>query len=141
MAIHDIQSDLQPIVAFAGDIGSDGDNDGAILDTADFELGLMFTLDIPVFVDGSYELQLFESDASDMSGATQIVAPRILPTDSGNSITASAAVAQGSILGKIGAYANLRYVRARVVSTGVTTGATVRVIATQKGEVVPVATS
>ena len=142
MAVHDIESVLQPRVALAATISSNTNTDGSIIDTANFEGGLLFTLDVTAFTDGAYELQLFESSASDMTGATQITSPNILPTtNTTNSISASAAVAAGSILGKIGAYGNLRYVRPRIVSTGVSTGATVRVDVIQKGELTPVATS
>lgn len=141
MSVHDIQSMLQPRLALAATIASNTNTDGSIIDTANFELGTMFTLDVTAFTDGAYELQIFESDSSTMVGATQIVAPKILPTDSGNSISASAATSAGAVLGKIGIYSNRRYVRPRIVSTGVTTGATVRVIVTQKGELTPVATS
>lgn len=143
MAIHDIESPLQPLVALAAAISSNTNTDGAIIDTANFEMGLVFYLDVISRTDGAYELQIFESDASNMAGATQIVAPKLLPTTlSGNSITApTAAVTQGSILQKLGVYANKRYVRARIVSTAVTTGATLRVLAVQKGELTPVPTA
>ena len=143
MAIHDIESPLQPTVALAAAISSNTNTDGAILDTANFEMGLVFYLDVIARTDGAYELQIFESDDSSMAGATQIIAPKLLPTTlSTNSITApTAAVSQGTILSKIGVYANRRYVRPRIVSTTVTTGATIRVIAVQKGEQTPVPTS
>ena len=142
MAIKDIESKLQPRVALAATIATDTNTDGSIIDTANFELGLLFTLDVVSFNDGAYELQLFESNDSGMAGATQIVAPAILPTDLGaNSISASAAVVAGDIVQKIGAYSNLRYVRPRIVSTGTTSGAEVRVTVIQAGEESPVATS
>ena len=139
MAVKDILSDLQAQTAVLAVISSNTTTNGIILDTADFELGLMFSLTIDAFSDGTYEVQLFESDDSGMAGATQIVAPNILPTDLGaNSITQSAATISGAPLPKIGAFANLRYVQARIVSTGVTTGATVHVGVIQKAEQVPV---
>lgn len=139
MAVHDIESNLLPIVALAAAIGASTTTSGAILDTANNELGLLFLLDVVAYTDGDYELQLFESDDAAMAGAVQIVAPKILPTNLGaNSITEGAVVAEGAILQKIGAFSNLRYVQARVVSTSVSTGATVRVVAIQKAELSPV---
>lgn len=142
MAVFDIESNLQPRVALAATITTDTDTDGEIIDTADYELGLVFYLDVTAYTAGNYELQLFESDDSGMAGATQIVAPAILPTDLGaNSISASALVAAGAVLQKIGAYSNKRYVRPRIVSTTTGAGATIRVTVVQKGEYTPVPTS
>ena len=140
--IKDLQSELQPVVALGAVISTNTNTDGAIIDTANFQLGIMFTLDINLFSDGAYELQILESDDSGMSGATQVVAPNILPTDLGaNSISASALVAQGAILQKIGVFGTKRYLQARIVSTGVTSGATARVTACKAAELVPAATS
>lgn len=139
MAIKDILSKLQAQTAVLAVISSNTTTNGIILDTANFELGLMFSLTIDAFTDGSYEVQLFESDDSGMAGATQIVAPNILPTDLGaNSISQAAATISGAPLPKIGAFGNKRYVQARVVSTGVTTGATVHVGVVQEAEQSPV---
>lgn len=142
MAINDIESTLQPRTVLNDNITTNTTTNGSILDTADFELGLVFYLGTANFTDGSYELQLFESDDPAMAGAVQIVAPKILPTTNvANSITQSAAVPGGGILQKIGAFSNLRYVQPRVISTGVTTGALISVIAVQKGELSPVETA
>lgn len=138
MSVKDIESKLNFIVALSAVIGSNTTTSGAILDTAAKELGTVFILNVPVFTDGSYELQIFESDDAAMAGATQVVAPKILPTINANdSITEAAVVAEGATLQKIGVFSNKRYLQARVVSTGVTTGATVNVIATQAPELTP----
>ena len=138
MAIKDIQSKLLLILAMQQDIASDTDTDGAILDTADFELGLLFSISVSQLAAGDFELQLFESDDPAMAGATQIVAPNILPTDLGaDSISVSADTAEGDTISTIGAFGNKRYVRARVVSTN-SADATITVTAIQAGERTPV---
>lgn len=130
MAVKDIVTKLQENVALTAAVTSNTTTVGAILDTADFELGLMFTLYVADFTDGTYTLLLEESDDSGMAGAVTIPTDKLI----GLLPAASAASASGSILGKVGVFSNLRFVRASVVSTGVTTGALATVISTQKAE-------
>lgn len=133
MAVKDIRSNLKEIVAFSAVINSDVTTNGAILDTADFELGLMFSVAITVFGVGSYTLLLEESDDSGMSGAVAITGDKLI----GTLPVLGAATAQGATLETVGVISNLRYVRASIVSVTSTT-TTVVVTATQKAENMPV---
>lgn len=134
MAVKDIRSNVKQTVALTAVITTDTTTNGAILDTADFELGLMFGLDITAFTDGTYTLALQESDDSGMAGAVAITGDKLI----GTLPVATAATAQGADLGTVGVISNLRFVRAQIVSAGTTTGATANVIATQVAENMPV---
>ena len=134
MAVQDIASDLQETVALTAVISSDTTTTGAVIDTADFELGLMFSLGVDAFTDGTYTLLLEEDALIGFASPTVISGDKLI----GTLPAASAASAQGSILGKVGVISNERFVRASIVSTGTTSGATVNVIATEKAETMPV---
>lgn len=133
MAVKDIRSNLKEIVGFSAIITTNTTTAGAILDTADFELGLMFSVAITVFGAGTFTLLLEESDDSGMSGAVAITGDKLI----GTLPALTAATAQGVTLETVGVISNLRYVRASIVSTGTTT-TTVVVTATQKAENMPV---
>ncbi len=133
MAVQDIRSNLKEIVGFSAIITTNTTTAGAILDTSDFELGLMFSVAITVFGAGTFTLLLEESDDSGMSGAVAITGDKLI----GTLPALTAATAQGVTLETVGVISNLRYVRASIVSTGTTT-TTVVVTATQKAENMPV---
>ena len=130
----DIRSDLLPTLAFAATIASNTTTSGAIIDTADYDLGSQLVALLSAFTDGIYEIQVWESDQSNMSGATQIT-----NTDQliGSIANLTALTAQGANPDSLGFIGNKRYIQVRVVSTGVTTGARVIVLLNMKGEVLP----
>lgn len=136
MAVKDIKNNLLGLMALLATIVSDTTTQGVILDTADFELGLMFTLSNSLYTDGTYTLLLEESDDSGMAGATTIAGEQLI----GSLPVVSAATVQSNsaALGSVGVISNKRFVRASIVSTATTSGATVAVLATQKGEVLPI---
>lgn len=137
MAVKDIRSNLKETVAFSEVISSDGVNNPAnagIIDTADFELGLMFSVAIPVYGDGNYTLLLEESSDSLMAGAVAITGDKLI----GTLPVLSAVTAEGATLETVGVISNLRYVRASITSASSTTATTVVVTATQKAENMPV---
>lgn len=136
MAVKDIRSNLKQTLILAGPIGTDTTTAGAILDTADFELGLMFLAGATIYVDGTYVLLIEESDDSGMAGADVITGDKLI----GPLPSVSAVTSDGEVFQTVGVISNKRYVRASVVSTGTTTGATMAIIATEKGETMPVVT-
>lgn len=133
MAVKDIRSNLIQTLALSAAISTDTTTAGAILDTADNELGLMFAVEATAYTAGTYTLLLEESSDSGMSGATAISGDQLI----GTLPELSAATASGGVLETVGVISNLRYVRASIVSAS-TGSATVQVLATQKGEVKPV---
>lgn len=88
---------------------------GVIIDTQGFN-ALTFLLNIGARTDGTFAVNLQHGDASNMSDASTPAADDIL-----GAISLNAA----QTYGKIGYVGNKRYVRLQVVSTSVTSGATV----------------
>ncbi len=133
MAVNDIRSNLQQILAVAGTLAANGTMTGAILDTANFELGLMFELTVTSHTTGTFTLAIFESDDSGMSGETAVTGDQLI----GTLPVEVAVVSQGDVLQTVGVISNKRYVRADVIGTDTSVGIA-RVIATQKAENMPV---
>lgn len=91
---------------------------GAIIDTKGF-YALEFTLAIGTRTDGTYGFIVEESDNSDMSSSNEVLDEDLLGTEA--TMTTAATGGRARIGYRIG---NKRYVRASIVSTGVTSGAT-----------------
>lgn len=134
MAVKDIRSDLKQTLALLAAISTNTTTAGSIIDTANFELGLMFAMQLSAWTDGVYTLLLEESDDDGMAGAVAITGDKLI----GSLPALTAATVEGAVLETVGVISNLRYVQASIVSTGVTTGADAQVIATEKGEELPV---
>lgn len=136
MAISDISNNLKQTQAILPTVfDNTGSVVGAILDTAEFELGLMFTVNVADYTDGNYALTLEESNDPNMVGAVQITGDKLI----GSLQTISAAIAAGEDIPTVGVISNLRYVRATITTVGgVENGSTVSVVATQKTEYMPV---
>jgi len=134
MAVKDIRSNVKQTLALLATITTDTTTAGSILDTADFELGLMFAVQISAYTDGTYTLLIEESDDSGMSGAVAVTGDKLI----GSLPAVSAVNAAGAALDTVGVISNLRYVRASLVSTATTSGATTQVIATEVAENMPV---
>ena len=135
MATKDIRSDLLQLNSLYAVIASDTTTNGAIIDTAKYDNGLMFAVVIPAYTDGTYDLVLEEDDDIGFGTAT------VLPTDTliGALPSLSTANPQGSTpLHTVGVFGNKRYLRPSITSTSVTTGATVLVLMTLAGETAPV---
>jgi len=138
MAVKDIRSDIQQNIALTVAVTGNGTTNGFAIDTADFELGLMFDVLVNNFTDGSYAFTLEESVDSAFTVPVAIVdgSDKLIGTLAG--LAATAASASGAILKTIGVISNLQFVRLNVVATGVTTGADIVSVVSQKGEVMPV---
>lgn len=135
MAVKDIRSNVKQTSAFEPQvINTDTTTTGAIQDTADFELGLMFAVSVSAFTDGTYTLLIEESDDSGMSGAVTVSGDKLI----GTLPAISAAVAEGAAFSTVGVISNLRFVRVSIVSSSTSTGATVQVISTEVAETMPV---
>lgn len=135
MAVKDIRSNLQETIALFVDITGDGTDFGAALDTADFELGLMFSVAVTAFGAGTFTLTLeqasnntFTEDLSEITG-DQLIGD--LPEITG-------VTAQGAILETVGVISNLQFVRANVTAVGASGNTIVVITATQKAENMPV---
>lgn len=132
----DIRSDLQTQMVFNAAIGGDGTTNGEIIDTADYDGGIMISFAAQAWTDGTYTPLLEESDDSGMAGATPIPDSQLIGTEADAAI--SAATALGALWTTLGFFSTKRYVRVSLVATGVTTGATIVATATKTPELLPV---
>lgn len=115
----DSASGLQPRVALnTAAIATSTTTNGVIIDTQDFN-ALTFVLNVGARTDGTFTPNLQHGDASDLSDAATVPADDIVGTYAGGAINTAQTVK------KLGYVGNKRYVRLQVVSTSVTSGATV----------------
>lgn len=135
MAIKDIRSNLLSRLAFRAIITTDTTTTGAIIDTADFDGGVMFTFLSSVYGAGTYTPLVEESDDSGMSGATAVADANLIGTEAGAALS-TAITASGAVLNTIGVYGAKRYLRLSIVSASATT-TTIVAIATGVPEVQP----
>ena len=119
MAVKDIRSGLLPKLAFNAIINSDTTTNGAIIDTADFDGGVLFTILSSVFNAGTYTPVLEESDDSGMAGANDVADGNLIGTEAGAAI--SAVSASGANLASIGAFGTKRFLRLKIASASSTT--------------------
>ena len=119
MPTQDIRSNLLPKLAFNAIITTDTTTNGAIIDTADFDGGVVFNFLCTVYGAGTYTPILEESDDSGMSGANNIADANLIGTEAGAAI--SAVTASGANLGSIGIFGTKRYVRVKILSATATT--------------------
>lgn len=106
------QSDLIQIAAVSGN----GTIDGESIDTQDFD-EVAFYAAATAWVDGAHALNIQESD--DDITFTDVAAAQIIGTEP----VLGAATAEGAVMDKVGTFGTERFLRAQIVSTGVTTGA------------------
>jgi len=134
MATQDIRSDLDQFNAFNAVIASDATTAGAIIDTADYDLGLMYTVLAANYTDGTYDLLLEEDDDVGFGSATAVPSGSLI-----GALPSLSAISPLDSLGTVGVFGNKRFLRASIVSTATTTGAHVVVLMTRKAESAPVA--
>jgi hypothetical protein len=136
MAVKDLRSGLQSNLVMAQNITSDTTTNGTILDTRNFDLGIVFTIYASAYTDGTYDITIEEDDDVTMATAVAVSSDQLIGQLSDMQVTAVAT--EGDKLGTIGVFGNKRYLRLNVVSTSVTTGADIQVVAMQKAELKPV---
>lgn len=136
MAVKDIRSHAKSTLAFIANVASDTTTNGFILDTANFEIGLMFSVMAPAYTDGTYNFTIEHGEDAALADAEELTGDFLIGTLAGLELTA--ATVAGDKLNTIGVFGNKRYVRINAVSTGVTTGAQIEVLATEIAENQPV---
>jgi hypothetical protein len=102
-------------------ISTNTNTDGAIIDTAHYE-SLEFYILSGTVTDGTYVAQLFHGNDSGLSDAAQVSSEEQLGT-------ATFILTDDDATKRIGYVGKKRYVRLRLVSTGVTTGGTFGAVA------------
>lgn len=95
---------------------------GNIIDTQGYN-SLTFILNVGARTDGTYTISLEHGDAANLSDTAAVTGTDLVGTVAGS------AVAAAQTQKKLGYVGNKRYVRASIVSTGVTSGATVGALA------------
>lgn len=103
-------------------ISSNTTTAGIIIDTQGYE-SLEFIVFSGARTDGSYLPLIEESDASDLSGSNAVDDEDLLGTE------VAATIAAANTVKRIGYRGGKRYVRLSLVSTSVTTGATLGAVA------------
>lgn len=117
-------------------IGSDTTTTGAIIDTADFDLGVSFAVLATAYTDGTFTLKIEDGDDAALADAADVDSSMLVY---GTLPAVSAGASEGDVMAKEGVHSAKRYVRASIVSTSVTTGATLQVIAILGAEVLSTA--
>ena len=102
-------------------IATNTNTDGAIIDTAHYE-SLEYYIVSGTITDGTYTAQLFHGNDSGLSDAVQLTGEEVL----GSAVFVAA---DDNATRRIGYVGKKRYVRLRIVSTGVTTGGTLGAVA------------
>lgn len=150
MPVKDIRSNLKAVLAMVRQQIGTGDTtavNGGIIDTAEYELGIMFAVSVDTFVAAGVTFDIQASDDPTFAtGVTTYVdgdlellgtLANLAPTvDTSEVDDVSNFEEAGFFLKTIGLISNPRYVRIRAVSDG-TGDAFVTVVALEKGEVLP----
>ncbi len=135
MATNDVRSGLKAIVTNRINLDSDGTINGVVIDTAGFDLGIMFSGVMAPYSDGLHVVSLFEDDDSGFGSPTLVPDENLI----GTTLTFDSATAQGSTLETFGAFGTKRFLRISMVTTGTIIGDNHLAITTiQKSEDQPV---
>lgn len=135
MAIKDIRSNLKPNLALKQNVSGDGRVSGSIIDTAKFDLGIVFTFHAEDYTDGNHTPVIEEDDLIGFASPSDIEQGRLIGTPANEVIDGAAA--EGDELGSLGCFGNKRFVRLSFDSDTVTTGADLVAYVHQKAEILP----
>lgn len=140
MAIKDIRSNLEVRLALADtNISSNTTTTGSSIDTSQFELGLMFAVDVRAYTDGTYTFSIETADDTGFSvNLNEIKTGDDNFLEGSAGVALSAVTAAGAKVLTIGAFGNQKFARIKIVSTVVTTGADLSVRVMQAAENSPV---
>lgn len=129
-----IASRLNARMLLVAAISANGDSLSAIVDTQDIQTGLAFAMAITGYTDGDYDLVIEESsDSAFGSDVSDVPADQIY----NQTATQSAAIPAADALPMLGVLYTKRYVRAKVVASSVTTGATATVFSVEHADEAP----
>lgn len=117
-------------------ITSDTTTTGAIIDTADFDSGLYFSMLCYAYTDGTYTMKIEDGDDSGLSDAADVATAQLVY---GTLPALTAADSEGDVMTKEGVHSTKRYVRVSIVSTSTTSGASLAVVAVAGTELYPTA--
>ena len=132
--LKDIASDLNVQRVQAITISSSTTTYSTSIDTKDMDTGAFLAFLCTAYTDGSYAITL--QDSADNSSFADLATGQY--NGGSTSLTVAAATAALANMPKLGASGNRRYLRAKIVSTTVTTGAAISVIAVVSNELSPI---
>ncbi len=140
MAVKDMVTQSVMMLAHQSAIAADTTTLSAIIDTADYDLGVSFYMSAPVYSAGTFKLTFLESDDSGMSGAISVIDDKIIPIfDPAQDAVVTGLVAitaDGDLLQKAGLHSTKRYVQAQIVSTD-SANATINLMVNLGAELIP----
>lgn len=127
MAMKDIESCLLAEVALpAQAVGSNATTAGSAINMSGYE-SVMFTPFSGARTDGTFTPAILEGDDNNISNASAVADDDLLPSGTGQEATA--AIGAANTVSQIGYRGTKQYVFCSLVSTSVTTGGTVGVMA------------
>ena len=135
--LRDSYSTTKVLVALTPTVvDTDGNTDGAIIDTRDCDSHLFTAIADTIEADDTITLSILESDDSGMSGATAAGGEDVLVDQNTNEDGGPSTVvmtAGSAVVGKIGYVGNKRYIRLRAAVAGLGVEVEVTVAATYAG--------
>lgn len=132
MATKDNKSQQKVNLLHNAVIATDTATNTSSIDTADYDMGVMLSMSVTAFTDGTYVLSL--EDSPDNSAWTAVASEKLI--GDAPSVAALTSASAG-LIATLGAISTNQYVRGVITSTGTTNGATVNVQSIMKGEYNP----
>lgn len=134
MPTRDLRSNIKPIQLMNSSITSNTTTLSAILDTRDFDLGVMLLLKAILWTDGTYTPTILQSDDPAMAGAVAVTGLQLIGTIAGVTLTAAQTTSATATIPSVGVVNTLRYIQVSIASTVVTSGARIEVEAINRSQ-------
>ena len=136
MPTRDIRSNLESKVVQRDTITTNTTTDGFIIDTSDFDGGIVFNFSCTSFSAGTFTPLLEESDVNTFGGEESAIADENMQgTEAGAALTA--VTAEGDVINSIGIVGTKKFVRSTIVSTGASGNNLIEVTISAVPEVAP----
>lgn len=133
MANRDIRSNLKQSVSFSN-IAANGDTQSTVIDSFEYESGVMFGMFASNYTDGTFQITAIQESDESGSGFTDIDLDKVIGNYADTSLSAA-----NTDLVTLGCFSTKRYLRVTINASGVTTGSDIAIVATVKGDNLPVA--
>ena len=133
MAVFDIRSNFKFLSSFDAPISADSIVFGNIIDTSDYELGLMFFGYQESYSDGTYDVTFQQSDTGAFAGEETVIPDQNLI---GDAIIFNGSEASFDIQSQ-GIFSNLQFVRPVITASSVTAGALIVLMSIEGAEEKP----
>jgi hypothetical protein len=133
-ATRDLRSNLSSDLFFYSEFTVNDTLTGFALDTADYDGGIMLSFAVPAYTDGSYTIEMYQSDNESMNGKVLLSSENLI----GSIPVLTSVTNEGDSLETLGIVGTQRYVQANVEGTSITTGASILIMANKMHEILPV---